>query len=100
MSPTAGGTNTSVGFAEIEADAPDMIAEDIAGRYMVNSVPMLLAFSRGEAQVETRITDARLLKDRKYLIEWIEKEAARGGQGGAGGGMFGGWFRGWGGGTS
>jgi len=91
-----------ISFAEIELDAPDI--GEVAGRYMVTSIPMLLAFSRREAQMDTRITDVNQMKDKKFLEQWLETEAARRGDGGAGGSLFGfgglsKWFGG-GGGTS
>lgn len=72
-----------VGFAEVEYDAPDAV--ELGMRYMITSIPTLLAFSRGEAQVETKVTRVEQLKDGAFLRAWIEKEAARGGDGGAGG---------------
>ena len=65
---------------------------------------MLLAFSRREAQMDTRVTDVNQMKDKKFLEQWLETEAARRGDGGAGGSLFGfgglsKWFGG-GGGTS
>lgn len=57
----------------------------------------MLAFSRGEPQFETKVTRLEHLKDRQFLIEWLQTEAARRGQGGAGGrglgNIFGGLFR-------
>ena len=94
-----------VGYAEVEIDAPDN--GELSQRYVVchflsetasviilrfpnsyvqiTSVPTLLAFSRGEAQLETKVTNAKDLSDQDFLKRWIEQEAARGGQGGAGG---------------
>ena len=46
-----------------------------------------MAFSRQEAQLETRTSSVDEMKDREFLKRWIEKEAARGGKGGAGGGL-------------
>jgi hypothetical protein len=79
-----------VGFVEVEMDAPTI--GDLADRYAVRDVPTLLAFSRGEPQLETKVTDGRALEQREFLIRWIEQEARRGGQGGAGGNWFGGLF--------
>ena len=70
--------------------------------YMINSVPTLLSFDAGEAQVATKLADGNKLKDRHFLEEWIRTEARRhGGRGGGGGptggaafgGLFGGWKR-------
>lgn len=62
--------------------------------YMISSMPTLLAFSRGEPQVGTKLMDVRQMSDRRFLEEWIRSEARRGGDGGAGGssifsGLFG-----------
>ncbi|KAI9886931.1 MAG: hypothetical protein M1823_001223 [Watsoniomyces obsoletus] len=99
------GKDGGVSFAEVEIDSPTI--GDLPMRYMVgvlflrlqeqklmrhvqiNSIPMLLAFSRQEAQLETRITSVNDLKNREFLRRWIDIEAARGGAGGAGGSMFG-----------
>jgi len=56
--------------------------------YSVTRVPLLLSFSRGEPQWETRVTDVNKLLDRRFMIDWIEKEAKRAGAGGAGGSWF------------
>ena len=79
-----------VSYAEVEMDAPDMT--EVNSRYMIRSIPMLLAFSRGEPQMETAVTDAKKIGDRRFLENWIEQEARRGGHGGAGGSLFGGLF--------
>lgn len=54
---------------------------------MITSIPTLMAFSRGEAQIETRLMDVREMRDEAFLKLWIEDEAGRGGRGGRGGGM-------------
>lgn len=74
----------------MELDSPDI--GDVSTRYLINSIPMLLAFDRQEPQMRTRVTDVEKMKDRKFLQEWIEIEAKRGGEGGAGGSLFGGLF--------
>ena len=79
-----------MGFVEVQLDAPEI--GDLGTTYMIKSVPTLMSFSRGEPQLETRLTKVDDLRDRKFLTEWIEKEAARGGMGGAGGKWFGGFF--------
>lgn len=55
-------------------------------------MPTLLAFSREEAQLETKLTRPEHMKDKKFLRQWLEIEARRGSAGGAGGSLFGGWF--------
>lgn len=85
-----------VTYAEIEYDAPDVMTEGLGLTYMINSVPTLLSFDAGEAQVETKVADGNLLRDRRFVEEWIRKEArrhgGRGGGGNGGGGLFGGLF--------
>jgi thiol-disulfide isomerase/thioredoxin len=79
-----------VSFVEVEMDSPDM--GGLAGTamtYGINSIPTLLAFDRQEAQRETKISRLDDLKNREFLIRWIEKEASRRGEGGAGGSFFG-----------
>ncbi|KAJ9644619.1 hypothetical protein H2199_003582 [Coniosporium tulheliwenetii] len=79
-----------VGYAEVELDA--MTIGDMGVRFMINSIPTLLAFSRAEPQMETQVTRLEDLKNREFLRTWIRKEASRRGEGGAGGSLFGGWF--------
>lgn len=84
-----------VTYAEIEYDAPDVMAGGLGLTYMINSVPTLLSFDAGEAQVATKVADGNLLRDRRFVEEWIRTEAKRrGGRGGGGGGggLFGGLF--------
>ena len=52
----------------------------------------MLAFSRQEAQLQTRLTNVEEMKDKEFLRLWIEDEAMRGQAGGKGGGLFGGLF--------
>jgi len=75
-----------VSFVEVEMDAIEI--GDLSTTYMINSIPSLLAFSRGEPQLATKITRLEDLKSKKFLINWIENEAKRGGKGGAGGSLF------------
>lgn len=66
--------------------------------YMITSIPTLLSFDAGEAQVLTKVTDGRKLADRHFLEEWIRTEAKRhGGRGSGGGGpgILGGLFGSW-----
>lgn len=96
----AGAAEGGVTFCEVEYDAPDVMAAGLGLTYMINSVPTLLSFDAGEAQVATKVADGNKLKDRAFLEEWIRTEARRhggrgggGGSGGAGGsGLFGGLF--------
>jgi hypothetical protein len=77
----------SVGYAEIEMDAVTL--GDLGVQYRINSIPTLLAFSRGEPQNETMIKNLDELKSRAFLERWVREEAKRGGKGGAGGKLFG-----------
>lgn len=80
----------SVGFVEVEMDSPDLGGvTGIAQRYMINKTPTLMAFDRQEPQIETKVSDLGQLKDKQFLTQWIEKEAARHGEGGAGGSLSG-----------
>jgi len=84
-----------VSFCEIEYDSQDIMDSGLGMTYMITSMPTLLSFDRGEAQITTKVTDPRLLRDRLWLKEWIKTEARRkgeGGGGGDGGGLFGGLF--------
>lgn len=88
-----------VGYCTVEFDAPDVMAGALGLTYMINSVPTLLSFDAGEAQVATKLADGNRLKDRRFLEEWIRTEArrhgGRGGGGPGGGAAFGGLFSGW-----
>lgn len=81
-----------VGYTEVELDAPD--ATELAMQYGIRSIPTLMAFDRREAQMETMIINVEKMKSERFLREWIEKEALRGGQGGAGGSFLGSLFGG------
>ncbi|KUI73018.1 Thioredoxin M-type, chloroplastic [Cytospora mali] len=85
-----------VGYCEVEYDAPDVMSAGLGLSYMITSVPTLLSFDAGEAQVETKVADGNKLKDKNFLEEWIRTEArrhgGRGGGGGSGGSIFGGLF--------
>lgn len=85
-----------VGYCTVEYDSPDIMSQGLGMTYMITSVPTLLSFDAQEAQVQTKVQDARKLTDRRFLEEWIRNEARRhGGRGGgsaAGGGSFGGLF--------
>lgn len=82
-----------VSFVEVEMDSPDLGGlAGIGMRYGINSIPTMLAFDRQEPQLETKVWKLDDLKNREFLTKWIEKEAARQGEGGAGGrflGLFG-----------
>jgi len=76
----------------------DIMDSGLGLTYMISSMPTLLSFDRGEAQIATKVTDPKLMKDREWLKEWIRTEARRRGSGGGGslsnnpslfGGLFG-----------
>lgn len=81
-------------FCEVEYDSQDIMDSGMGIDYMITSLPTLLSFDRGEAQILTKATDLRMLKDREWLKEWIRTEARRRGEGGGGqsGALFGGLF--------
>jgi thiol-disulfide isomerase/thioredoxin len=86
-----------VSFCEIEYDSPDIMGSDLGMAYLITSIPTLLSFDRGEAQLQTKVTDPKKMTDREWLKEWIRTEARRKGGGGGGGGsglfgLFGGLF--------
>lgn len=79
-----------VSFVEVEMDSPDLGGlAGIGMRYGINSIPTLLAFDRQEPQLETKVYKLDELKNKEFLTKWIEKEAARHGEGGSGGRFFG-----------
>ncbi|KAM0322687.1 hypothetical protein ACHAQA_009278 [Verticillium albo-atrum] len=93
-----------VAFCTVEYDAPDIMSAGFGMTYMITSVPTLLSFDAQEAQVQTKVQDARKMADRQFLEEWIRTEARRhGGRGGGSGsagqdggkGSFGGLFGNW-----
>ncbi|KAF3061726.1 hypothetical protein GL218_02779 [Daldinia childiae] len=85
-----------VGYCEVEYDAPDIMSSSLGMDFMITSIPTLLSFDAGEAQINTKITDGRRLADRSFLEEWIRNEARRhGGRGGGDSGILGGLFGSW-----
>ncbi|ROV94206.1 hypothetical protein VSDG_05766 [Cytospora chrysosperma] len=60
-----------VGYCEVEYDAPDVMGAGLGLSYMITSVPTLLSFDAGEAQVETKVADGNKLKDRNFLEEGL-----------------------------
>jgi len=84
-----------ISYAEIEYDSPDIMDSGLGMTYMITSMPTLLSFDRGEAQLMTKVTDPKLMKNKEWLKEWLRTEASRRGEGGGGGsgwGLFGGLF--------
>ncbi|KAG6032812.1 hypothetical protein E4U19_007149 [Claviceps sp. Clav32 group G5] len=89
-----------VAFAPIEFDSPDMgsgssFSESLPMTYMITAVPTLLAFDdAGAPRTGSKVVDGRKMLDERFLVGWIEHEAARaggrGGSGRGGGGVGGG----------
>lgn len=80
-------------YAEVEYDSPDMMKGGMGMQYMISSLPTLVTFDRGEVVIESKVVDAAKLKSEQFLRGWIEREAARKGEGSSGGGgFFGGMF--------
>ncbi|KAF2690478.1 hypothetical protein K458DRAFT_357278 [Lentithecium fluviatile CBS 122367] len=80
-----------LGFTEVELDST--LIGDLGVKYMITSMPTLLAFSRQEAQFDTKLVKPEQMKDKEFLRNWLLNEARRGGrEGGGGGGLFGGLF--------
>ncbi|KAH3963520.1 hypothetical protein HBH70_164680 [Parastagonospora nodorum] len=77
-----------LGYVEVEMDST--LIEDLPVKFRIASMPTLLAFSRQEAQFDTRLTKPEDMKNEEFLREWLLNEAKRGGRmGGGGGGIFG-----------
>ena len=77
-----------LGYAEVQMDST--ILGDLPITYRISSMPTLLAFSRQEAQFDTRVTRPEEMRRKEFLREWLVAEAARGGRkGGGGGSLFG-----------
>jgi len=74
---------------EVEFDSQDIMDSGLGMTYMITSMPTLLSFDRGEAQIGTKVTDPKQMKDKEWLKEWIRTEARRRGNGGSGGGSIG-----------
>jgi thiol-disulfide isomerase/thioredoxin len=84
-----GESEGGLGFVEVEMDST--LIGDLPITYRITSMPTLLAFSRQEAQFDTRLVRPEEMKNKDFLREWLLKEARRGGRqgGGGGGGLFG-----------
>jgi thiol-disulfide isomerase/thioredoxin len=88
-----GRSEGGLGYAEVEMDS--VLIGDLPVKFRITSMPTLLAFSRQEAQLETKLTRPEQMKDKAFLREWLLNEARRGGRaGGSGGSLFGGLFGG------
>ncbi|CAO2654567.1 Nn.00g113000.m01.CDS01 [Neocucurbitaria sp. VM-36] len=78
-----------LGFVEVLLDS--VMIGDLGVRYRISSMPTLLAFSRQEAQFDTRVTRPEDMRNKDFLREWLLNEARRGGRMGGGGGSLFGW---------
>lgn len=87
VSSGVGEEEGGVSLCEIEYDSQDIMDSGLGLTYMISSMPTLLSFDRGEAQMVTKVTDPKLMKDREWLKEWIRTEARRRGSGGGGGSL-------------
>lgn len=79
-----------LGFVEVQMDST--LIEDLPVKYRISSMPTLLAFSRQEAQFESRLTRPEDMRNKEVLSEWLLNEARRGGRQGGGGGKMFGWL--------
>lgn len=52
----------------------------------ISSMPTLLAFSRQEAQFDTKLSRPEDMRNKEFLRRWLIEEARRGGRSGGGGG--------------
>ncbi|KAL6161749.1 hypothetical protein ACJBU6_00852 [Exserohilum turcicum] len=83
-----GESEGGLGFVEVLMDST--LLEDLPVRYRISSMPTLLAFSRQEAQFDTRLARPEEMRNKDLLRQWLVREAQRGGRkGGGGGSMFG-----------
>lgn len=82
ISSGVGEEEGGVSFCEIDYHNPDILRDGLALTYGIINIPTLLSFDREMPQVETKITDLKVLVDREKLSEWIRNEAKRRGNGG------------------
>lgn len=73
-------------------DAPEVICSSLAGEYFITSIPTLLAFRRGQAQLERKVVGKTELGSRAFLEGWVREEADREEEGRGVGGLFRGIF--------
>ncbi|CAG5163609.1 uncharacterized protein ALTATR162_LOCUS6506 [Alternaria atra] len=58
-----------LGFVEVLMDST--LIEDLPIKYRISSMPTLLAFSRQEAQFDTRLTRPEEMRNKDFLREWL-----------------------------
>lgn len=78
-----------IAYCEVEFDSPDIMSSDLATTFAITSMPTLLAFHKGFAEHESKVTKVDVLGNRERLEEWIREEARKRDTGGNGGGWFG-----------
>ncbi|KAF1841230.1 uncharacterized protein K460DRAFT_257208, partial [Cucurbitaria berberidis CBS 394.84] len=71
-----------LGFVEVLLDST--LIGDLGVQFRISSMPTLLAFSRQEAQFDTRLTKPEDMRNKEFLREWLLTEARRGGRKGGG----------------
>lgn len=59
-------------------DAPEVMKAGLAEEYFVTSIPTLLAFRRGRAQLERKVVGEIELEDIAFLEGWVREEAVGG----------------------
>lgn len=69
-----------------------MMSSGLAGEYFITSIPTLLAFKKGQAQLENKVVANTDLGNRALLEGWVRKQAGGEGERIGGGGMFWGMF--------
>ncbi|KAH7350336.1 hypothetical protein BKA66DRAFT_389900, partial [Pyrenochaeta sp. MPI-SDFR-AT-0127] len=77
-----GESEGGIGFVEVQMDST--LIENLPITYRITSIPTLLAFSRQEAQFDTKLTRPDEMRNKDLLREWLLNEARRGGRMGGG----------------
>lgn len=73
-----------VGLCTIEYDSPDIMKEGFGHKYVISTVPTIMAFDGHGARLSTRIMDPAKM-NKAFLTNWIREEAKNMGGGGGGG---------------
>ncbi|KIW85187.1 hypothetical protein Z517_00577 [Fonsecaea pedrosoi CBS 271.37] len=81
-SPSPEDKYSSLAFAEVELDSPDMSngnMMDLGVEYGVRSMPTLMGFGGRRAErVTDRLVDTRMMGDEKAMAKWIDDEMKKG----------------------
>lgn len=80
----AGEAEGGVALCTIEYDSPDIMREGFGHRYVISSVPTVMAFDEMGPRMSTRLMDPAKMTDEEFLAGWIREEAKRMGGGGSG----------------